>query len=47
MLPFHITAEAVLDKVLPELKQYKFQLLQSSLSQENEAKRREALGSAQ
>lgn len=41
---FLVTRDAVADKVLPELKQFKFKLIQTSLSHENEAKLRETLG---
>ena len=41
---FLLTREAVMDKVTPVLKQYKFQVLHTSLSNEEEAKLREALG---
>ena len=41
---FLLTSQGVVDKVADELKQYKFQLLQTSLSKENEAKLREMLG---
>jgi uncharacterized membrane protein len=43
---FLLTQGGVVDKVLPELKSYKFQLIQTSLSKEDEAKLREALGAA-
>jgi len=41
---FLLVSEAVADRVLPELKQYKFQLIQTNLSQEDEAKLREMIG---
>lgn len=41
---FLLTRDAVADKILPELKQYKFQVIQTSLSREDEAKLRETLG---
>jgi uncharacterized membrane protein len=41
---FLLVSEAVADKVLPELKQYKFELIQTSLSKEDEAKLRETIG---
>jgi len=41
---FLLTSQGVVDKVVPELKQYKFQLLQTSLSNEAEARLREMLG---
>ncbi len=41
---FLLVSEAVADKVLPELKQYKFQLIQTNLSKEDEAKLREMIG---
>jgi uncharacterized membrane protein len=43
---FLLTSEGVADKVLPELKQYKFQLIQTTLSNEDEARIRETLGMA-
>lgn len=43
---FLLVSEAVADKVIPELKPYKFQLIQTSLSKEDEDKIREALGAA-
>ena len=43
---FLLVSEAVADKVLPELKQYKFQLIQTSLSKEDENKLHEMLGAA-
>jgi uncharacterized membrane protein len=41
---FLLTQEAVVDKVVPALKQYKFQVLHTSLSKEDESKLRETLG---
>ena len=41
---FLLTNNEVADKVLPELKPYQFQLLRTSLSDEDEAKLREMLG---
>ncbi|GCE14029.1 DUF1269 domain-containing protein [Tengunoibacter tsumagoiensis] len=41
---FLMTRDAVIEKVLPRLKNYQFQLIQSSLSTENEAYLREMLG---
>ena len=41
---FLLTRDAVADKVLPELKNYQFQLIQSSLSTQDEANLRETLG---
>ncbi|MBV9232389.1 MAG: DUF1269 domain-containing protein [Chloroflexi bacterium] len=41
---FLLTRNAVADKVLPELKQYKFEMIQTSLSHQDEAKLREMLG---
>ncbi len=43
---FLLVNEAVADKVMPELKQYKFQLIQTSLSKEDEEKLHEMLGAA-
>jgi len=43
---FLLVSEAVADKVMPELKQYKFQLIQTSLSKEDEEKLHEMLGAA-
>jgi len=43
---FLLVSETVADKVLPELKQYKFQLIQTSLSKEDENKLHEMLGAA-
>jgi uncharacterized membrane protein len=43
---FLLVSEAVAEKVLPELKQYKFQLIQTSLSKEDEEKLHEMLGAA-
>ncbi len=43
---FLLVSEAVADKVMPELKQYKFQLIQTSLSKEDEVKLHEMLGAA-
>ncbi len=43
---FLLVSEAVADKVMPELKQYKFQLIQTSLSKEDEEKIHEMLGAA-
>jgi uncharacterized membrane protein len=41
---FLLVSNAVADKVLPELKQYKFQVIQTSLSEKDEAALRETLG---
>jgi uncharacterized membrane protein len=41
---FLLTHGGVTDKVLPALKQYKFEVIQTSLSQADEAKLREMLG---
>lgn len=41
---FLLTRDAVADKVLPQLRQFKFELIQSSLSTEDEAKLHEMLG---
>jgi uncharacterized membrane protein len=41
---FLLTSQGVLDKVVPELKQYKFKVLQTSLSEQDEAKLHEMLG---
>jgi uncharacterized membrane protein len=41
---FLLTTEAVVDKVVPALKQYQFQVLHTSLSNEDESKLRDALG---
>jgi uncharacterized membrane protein len=41
---FLLTRDAVVDKIVPALKQYKFQVLHTSLSQEEESKLRETLG---
>ncbi len=41
---FLLVRDAVADKVLPELKQYKFELIQTSLSAKDEATLRETLG---
>ncbi|HEY7414067.1 MAG TPA: DUF1269 domain-containing protein [Ktedonobacteraceae bacterium] len=41
---FLLTSNEVADKVLPELKQYKFQVVRTSLSQEEEAKLRDTFG---
>jgi uncharacterized membrane protein len=43
---FLLVSEAVAEKVMPELKQYKFQLIQTSLSKEDEEKLHEMLGAA-
>jgi uncharacterized membrane protein len=43
---FLLTREAVMDRVTDALKQYKFQLLRTSLSKEDEAKLRETLSLA-
>jgi len=43
---FLLVSEAMADKVMPELKQYKFQLIQTSLSKEDEEKLHEMLGAA-
>lgn len=43
---FLLTRDEVADKVLPELKQYQFEVIQTSLSQEDEAQLREMLGPA-
>jgi len=44
---FLLVRDAVADKVIPQLRQYKFQLIQTSLSNEDEAKLRETLGITQ
>ncbi|MFL5628110.1 MAG: DUF1269 domain-containing protein [Ktedonobacteraceae bacterium] len=44
---FLLVRDAVADKVIPQLRQYKFQLIQTSLSNEDEAKLRETLGVTQ
>jgi uncharacterized membrane protein len=41
---FLLTHGAVMDKITPELKQYKFDLIQSSLSSADEARLREMIG---
>ena len=41
---FLLVSDAVADRVLPELKQYKFELVRTSLSHEDEAKLREMVG---
>lgn len=41
---FLMTSHGVADKVLPELKKHKFQLIETSLSSQDEAKLRDALG---
>ncbi len=41
---FLLMSQTVLDKVLPELRQYKFQVLQTSLSKEEEDRLHEMLG---
>ncbi|NJP05680.1 MAG: DUF1269 domain-containing protein [Chloroflexaceae bacterium] len=41
---FLLTSNAVVDKVVEELKSYEFEILQTNLSTENEAKLREAFG---
>ncbi|TMD67656.1 MAG: DUF1269 domain-containing protein [Chloroflexi bacterium] len=43
---FLLTRNAIADKVLPELKQYQFEVIQTSLSQEDEAQLHEMLGPA-
>ena len=43
---FVLTRNEVVDKVVPELKQYQFEVIQTSLSQENEAQLHEMLGPA-
>jgi uncharacterized membrane protein len=43
---FLLTRNEVADKVLPELKQYQFEVIQTSLSNEDEAKLHEMLGPA-
>lgn len=43
---FLLTSNEVADRVLPELKQYQFEVIQTSLSQEDEAQLREMLGPA-
>lgn len=43
---FLLTSNEVADRVLPELKQYRFEIIQTSLSQENEAQLHEMLGPA-
>lgn len=44
---FLMTREAVIDKVLPEMKKFKFELIQSSLSHEGEAHLREMFSAAE
>lgn len=43
---FLLTSNEVTDKVLPELKQYQFEVIQTSLSHEDEARLHEMLGPA-
>ena len=43
---FLLTRDEVADKVLPELKQYQFEVIQTSLSEENEKQLHEMLGPA-
>ena len=43
---FLLTSNEVADKVLPQLKQYQFEVMQTSLSSEDEAKLHEMLGPA-
>jgi uncharacterized membrane protein len=43
---FLLTRDEVADKVLPELRQYQFEVIQTSLSQEDEAQLHEMLGPA-
>ena len=43
---FLLTRNEIADKVLPELKQYQFQVIQTSLSAENERQLHEMLGPA-
>jgi uncharacterized membrane protein len=43
---FLLTSNEVADQVLPELKQYQFEVIQTSLSQEDEARLHEMLGPA-
>ncbi|HEX6482316.1 MAG TPA: DUF1269 domain-containing protein [Ktedonobacteraceae bacterium] len=43
---FLLTSNEVADKVLPELKHYQFEVIQTSLSQEDEARLHEMLGPA-
>jgi uncharacterized membrane protein len=43
---FLLTRDEVADKVLPELRQYQFEVIQTSLSQEDEARLHEMLGPA-
>lgn len=43
---FLLTRNEIADKVLPELRQYKFEVIQTSLSEENEAQLHEMLGPA-
>ncbi len=44
---FLLVRDAVADKVIPQLRQYKFEVIQTSLSNEDEAKLREMLGVTQ
>lgn len=41
---FLLTSQAVADKVLPELRPYRFDVIQTSLSEQDEAQLREMLG---
>jgi uncharacterized membrane protein len=43
---FLLTRNEVAEKILPELKQYQFEVIQTSLSEENEAQLHEMLGPA-
>jgi uncharacterized membrane protein len=44
---FLLVRDAVVDKVLPQLKQFQFQVIQTSLSQEDEQRLRETLGTVE
>ncbi|GHO71098.1 membrane protein [Ktedonobacter sp. SOSP1-52] len=43
---FLLTREAVMDKIMPQIKDIQFQVIQTSLSSQDEAQLREMLGSA-
>ena len=43
---FLLTREEIADKILPELKQFQFEVIQTSLSEENEKQLHEMLGPA-
>ncbi|EFH82628.1 DUF1269 domain-containing protein [Ktedonobacter racemifer] len=43
---FLLTREAVMDKIIPQIKDIQFQVIQTSLSSQDEAQLREMLGSA-